>query len=308
MQRNVRRSLDALGRCPSCGSPATLHYRVRDLNNRITDETFEYYRCRACALVFLFPVPENLAEYYPSDYTAYVFPATLAELAAAAQGERYRLELVRHLVPAGRLLDIGPGYGAFAYLARTANYEVETIEMDSRCCAFLRDVVGVPSINAIDVQAALRLVQPCDIVTMFHVLEHLPDPWAVLASIADRLKPGGVLLAAAPNPDALQARVLGRHWSSHIDAPRHLQLIPLDLLAARMRTAGLEPELKTMSDQGSLNLNRFGWQRSLMNLSDRPWPKYGWRIAGRLVHLALSPIEGTLLPGSAYTIAARKPA
>jgi 2-polyprenyl-3-methyl-5-hydroxy-6-metoxy-1,4-benzoquinol methylase len=292
--------------CPTCGRAAVLRYRVKDLNNRTTDETFSYYRCPACGLVFQSPIPRDLGAYYPGDYVPYSIPRTLADLAASAEGEHYRLRMVQSLMPAGRFLDIGPGFGALACLAKNAGYDVETIEMDRRCCAFLRDVVGVRSINSVDIPAALQQIAPCHVITMFHVIEHLPDPWSTTAAIADRLLPGGVLIVAAPNPDAFQAAILGSRWSSHIDAPRHVQLIPVSLLVRHLAAVGLDPVLTTMADQGSQNLNRFGWQQSLMNLTTQPALKYMLRAMGRLVYEALKPVEGRLLPGSAYTVALRK--
>jgi SAM-dependent methyltransferase len=57
-------------------------------------------------------------------------------------------------------------------------------------------------------------------VTLWHVLEHLDDPGAALATIARWLRPGGVLLAGVPNLASVQARLGGSRWY-HLDVPRH---------------------------------------------------------------------------------------
>ena len=59
----------------------------------------------------------------------------------------------------------------------------------------------------------------------------MPRPWIVLEEAARRLNPGGVLLVAAPNPDAWQARLLKSYWPHH-DMPRHLFALPIPWLVA----------------------------------------------------------------------------
>ena len=114
-------------------------------------------------------------------------PPTLKRLASRAEAERYKVETVRRFVPEGRLLDIGPSYGGFAYLASRAGFEVEVIERDPECCRFLTGVVGVRVAQSADVCAALAALPPYRVITLWQVIEHLPDPWRTLEAAADRL-------------------------------------------------------------------------------------------------------------------------
>ena len=68
---------------------------------------------------------------------------------------------------------------------------------------------------------AIRDAPVLDLVVMFHVLEHLPDPLAALSAVARRVKPGGTLILGIPNIASWQAGVVGSRWM-HLDAPRHL--------------------------------------------------------------------------------------
>ena len=289
--------------CPRCGRESPLHFRVGDLNRRITDDIFDYYRCVSCGIIFLDPVPLNLGRYYPSDY--YQVPTSLQKLALAAEPEQYKIDFVRRFTSGGSLLEIGPAYGSFCYLAKQAGFKVDAIEMDAGCCRFMNEVVGINAIHSIDTEAALRSAGPYDVIALWHVVEHLSNPWEAMKLFAQRLNPGGLLVMAAPNPDAFQFRVFGRFWT-HLDAPRHLELIPSATLSEHARQLGLKPLLITTTDEGSLGWNAFGWEMSLHNLSGSRFVKRGLRLIGNIVSRIVAPIEHAERRGSAYTAVFRK--
>lgn len=289
--------------CPCCRCAAPLHFRTKDWNRRLSREAFEYYRCPECALIFLSPIPANLAQHYPTNY--YSVPSSLAQLASAAARERYKIEIVTRFISQGRLLEIGPSYGSFAYLAKDAGFEVETIEMDPECCRFLTEIVGVKAINSDDVPSALRTTKPFDVIALWHVIEHLPDPWPTLEDIAASLLPNGIVVIATPNPAAFQFRALGSRWT-HIDAPRHLEIIPLPLLVQQMQGLGLEPVLATSNDEGGLGWNGFGWKMSLRNTINIPGIRFAIGSTGKILEMLARPLERRALQGSAYTAVFRK--
>jgi 2-polyprenyl-3-methyl-5-hydroxy-6-metoxy-1,4-benzoquinol methylase len=291
------------GRCPYCQSVATPVLRTKDYNQRITNDAFTYCRCGACGLLFLAPLPDDLGQYYPGTY--YAIQPAIEDLRRIARRHRYQIDLVRKYVSGGRLLDIGPGQGIFAHLAKEAGFTVETIEMDEGCCAQLRDVLGVGAIQSDDPAAVLPSLAPQQVITMWHVVEHLPDPWLTLQRAADNLAPGGILLVAAPNPRSLQFRLFGPRWV-HLDAPRHVQLIPVPLLVRHLAKLGLRPELVTANDQGGRMLNVYGWRASLLNLSTRRgYRAAAWRLGWLIGHLAGFG-DGRFWPGTTYTAIFRK--
>ena len=284
-----------------------MYFRTRDLNRRVSEETFDYYRCPGCGLIFLSPVPADLGKYYQADYYHGASPPALSDLAAAARKwEGYKIGIVRRFAPDGRLLEIGPGSGGFAYLAKESGYETEVIEMDEGSCQYLRDVVGVSVIQSNDAAAAMNDggLGPYDVIALWHVIEHLSDPLATIDAAAARLSPGGILAVAAPNPASFQFRLLGRHWT-HVDAPRHVMLIPLETLLRRGEARGLKPVLVTTSDEGAVYWNRFGWEESLFNLTTR-WRRNLLRKIGAGLTSLFSPLERGGLRGSAYTVVFQK--
>jgi len=289
--------------CPQCKHESSLYFHSKDYNRNITQDIFDHYLCPQCGLIFIMPVPVNLADYYPESY--HFVPESLEYLEKGSKPERYKIEIVQDFIENGRLLEIGPAYGSFTYLAKKAGYEVEAIEMNARCCQFLNKVVGVNAINSDDPIATLAQMKPYDVIALWHVIEHLPDPWPTLNAICTSLKPGGIIVLATPNPSSFQFNIMGYRWP-HVDAPRHLILIPMKLLAERLEALGMKAELITTTDLGSIGWNTFGWEFFFANLSSQLYFKKVLRRIGRLISLLFSPIEGIEGKGSAYTMVFRK--
>lgn len=246
--------------CPYCQSKSSIYFHTKDFNRKITQEIFDHYLCSKCALIFIAPTPVKLADYYPEDY--HLVPESPDYFETGSEHEYYKIEIVQNYASKGRLLEIGPSYGSFTYLAKKAGFEVDAIEMNVRCCQFLNKVVGVNAINSDDPISALQQLKSYDVIALWHVLEHLPDPWATLDAICTNLKSGGIIVLATPNPNSFQFKIMGRFWP-HIDAPRHLMLIPINLLVKKMNAQGMEVELITTSDPGSIICNIFGWETFL---------------------------------------------
>lgn len=280
-------------------------FDTRDYNRAVSNDLFHYSKCAHCGLISLENIPEDLGPYYVSGY--HLQPASDAAIEAGVAHEKYKIDLVRRYVPSGRLLEIGPSWGAFCLLAKRAGFSVEAIEMDPGCCEFLASRIGVHAICRSDEAAALSEAATPDVIAAWHVLEHLRDPWRLIDAAAERLAPGGVLILAVPNPGALQFKILGRYWA-HVDAPRHLHLIPPDLLRSRAERAGLKEELCTTTDTGSLGWNEFGWVYSLPHLVSGGLGKRLLRRAGRSITTAAAFAERREGAGSAYTSVFRKPA
>jgi SAM-dependent methyltransferase len=285
-------------RCPLCGGPATLALSARDRNRELSDELFRYRRCEACGVYSLVNVPADLGHFYPPEY--YVLPDA-GQLDALVPAEMHKLELISRFVsPPGRLVEVGPAGGVFAYAARQAGFEVTAIEMDERTCAHLRETVGIEAVQSAHPETALAELPPSRAIALWHVIEHVPEPWALLDAAAANLEPGGALTVATPNPDSLQFRLLRARWA-HVDAPRHLFLLPLDAVRDRAEAAGLRLAHVTTSDRAGRQWNRFGWEYALRR---RPAAGPVSRpVAGAALGLTLAmrPLEHTGMRGTTYT-------
>lgn len=284
--------------CPQCTKESNLFFSAIDYNRRISLEIFDYNKCPSCNLIFLTPIPNDLSKYYPATY--YSVPLSYEQLEKIAQQDKYKIKIVQQFFTTGRLLEIGPAHGKFSLLAKQAGFEVEALERDSDCCNFLHDVVGIKVINSNNPSEGLRNTKKYNVIALWHVLEHLPNPWETLETLAEKLLPGGVLVIAAPNPEAFQFKVLGRFWT-HLDAPRHLSLIPLSLLQKRAQVLGLKTVWSSTADDGSLKLNVIGWQDSFANFASRGFFRKRLRALGKFISMFTSPIERINGLGSAYT-------
>jgi 2-polyprenyl-3-methyl-5-hydroxy-6-metoxy-1,4-benzoquinol methylase len=328
--------------CPFCSARSSLKTRAIDLNNRVTEIPFDYYNCSMCGLVFLSPIPDDLAKYYRSDYIAYDIPTSLAELEAKAEKVRFRIDIVKKFAPiTGRLLEIGPSYGGFSFLAKQAGFTVDVVEMDSECCRFLQDVVGVNATCSNNVPLALEDKGQYDVIALWHVIEHFAEPWKVLDSLVNHLRPNGIIVISAPNPDSFQFKLFGRLWV-HLDAPRHVSLMPVAWLTRFLEERGVRKIMVTTTDPDGRTLNKSGWIQSSLNLVSnrsvnerskaaqlnvnllgnkfsRP-ARSNWRrlVQGNILEravifilsiissLILRPYEATSLRGCAYTLVVKK--
>lgn len=305
MSEPERDDVGIAGTCRICGGTTTVAFITTDRNRRLSPEPFVYVRCSSCGTFALENVPSDLGAFYPPDY--YRVPSGRRELLfAGAAAEREKLALVRRFAPLGRLLEIGPAIGGFLAVAQDAGYRAEAIEMDPACCAFLEHELGVTTIKSDDPATALAAAGEFDVIALWQVIEHLPNPKAVLEAAARALAPGGVLVLAAPNPDALQRRVFGARWT-HIDAPRHLFLLPLPTLIGLCMRLGLEPLLQTTTDASARGWNVFGWRESLANTARNPRLVRALRMLGSLIALGMAPVERRGRRGATYTLVLRRP-
>lgn len=288
--------------CPRCGGASAHAHDAVDRNRCVSDERFEYRRCTACGVLWLINPPAELERYYPDDYHEFLHGEALR---AAAAEETTRLGLVTRHVSGGRLVEIGPSQGVFAYAAKQAGFDVVGLEMDAACCRHLEAEVGITAIETADPADALRGLPASRAIVMWHVIEHLEHAWAVVRAIADNLEPGGVLALATPNPEALQFRLFRSRWV-HLDAPRHVTLIPLAALDDEAAKLGLRRVSVTTTDPIGLQLNRMGWQRSPLQAPTlRPSPRFAYTL-GTVLTPALRPWEERGLNGSTYTAVFKK--
>lgn len=219
--------MDDLDRCPICHDDAARHaLTCRD--HTVSGEAFDIVECQHCGFRFTNPRPHPgaLGQYYESeDYTPHQ-DRSQDLIDAAYRGVRhYTLWWKRRLIgdlvadSPGRLLDFGCGTGEFLARCQSQGWEARGLDPDegARTVAAQKHGLNVePPDRLHDLPA-----DHFDVITLWHVLEHLPDLAGTIKALRRTLTPTGTLVVAVPNWSSLDAQFYGRHWAGY-DVPRHL--------------------------------------------------------------------------------------
>jgi len=292
-------------KCQNCGaSNCFLKFITQDYNRKIGNDNFMHIECRHCGVIAISNPPQNLSDYYPETY--HHPHKDINILKANASHEAYKIDIVKKFKDGGSLLEIGPSYGAFTYLALQSGFEVSAIEMDEECCNFLTTVVGIDVTQSDAPEKALiNSTKTYDVICLWHVIEHLPNPFEALSAMYSKLNSGGIIVLAAPNPKASQFKIMGKYWP-HVDAPRHLFLLPEKTIRGHLVNLGMDQLLSTTRDYGSLAWNIFGWEYLLMNLSRANLPRRFLGKLGKLIGWGMKCVDSIEGNGSAYTLVFQK--
>ena len=187
--------------CPYCDSESTELFSAHDVKRGVTDHVFLYRECLTCGLIFLSDIPSNISLYYEEEY--YKIP-TVENIKKYGKKLQYQVDMIsEHFPVGGRLLEIGPAFGVFAYQAKKNGYIVDAIEISESCCDFLYDKLNINvyrSDNPTEVISDINYLY--DIVVLWHNIEHLTEPWKLLDAVAEKIQNGGIVIIASPNPES----------------------------------------------------------------------------------------------------------
>lgn len=188
--------------CPVCGSARVAHFLTATDNGllRRTDVFLPVYRCRSCDVFFLNPPPpaEIGREYFADAYAMRTSNIYYDEEFKARTGQ-LRLELLsRYGVSGGKLLDVGCGKADFVNLARKGGWDAWGVELDAGACDLARKHFGLQTVLNGSMDHP-DLPAQFDVITLWDVIEHVPDPVGVLRQAADRLRKGGIVMVRTAN-------------------------------------------------------------------------------------------------------------
>ncbi|MBB5119363.1 methyltransferase type 12 [Streptomyces eurocidicus] len=229
--------------CPWCGS-SRLRTRLRTVDLlQHKPGAFVLDQCRDCAHSFQNPrlTPEGLAFYYRDYYDG--LGAEKAEWFFKLQGNRRRyLASARALRPFGtprRWLDVGTGHGHFPEAARKVHTTTvfDGIDISEGVTEAKRRGRIDEAHRGLLPDLAPGLAGRYDAVSLFHCLEHTPDPRAELTAAKSVLAPGGHLIIEVPDPESRMSGLLGRWWLPYLQ-PQHLHFIPFANLRRELESLG----------------------------------------------------------------------
>jgi 2-polyprenyl-3-methyl-5-hydroxy-6-metoxy-1,4-benzoquinol methylase len=153
-------------------------------------------QCARCRLIFLDPFPnfDSTAHYNADYYRPWLEEQRCKRLALWAK----RVELLERFAPIGQLLDVGCGDGSFLLAARGRGWRVVGTEVSQWAAHTIRDTPGLAILKG-DLLQIDHLEMSFDVVTMWHVLEHMHRPLQTLVRARKLLTDKGIIIVAVPN-------------------------------------------------------------------------------------------------------------
>lgn len=216
---------ERLDNCPVCSKTDLKNFLICK-DNTVSQESFVIVECVNCSFKFTNPRPDkdSIGSYYESeDYISHSNTSS-GLISKAYQTVRsitigQKVDLInKHSQAKGKLLDYGCGTGHFLTACKKDGWQISGIEPSDKARAQAEEQTG-EKIGTGDLSA----LEPAsfDIITLWHVLEHVHDLNGLMTSFASLLKPDGKLIIAVPNSDSFDAQMYKEYWAAY-DVPRHL--------------------------------------------------------------------------------------
>lgn len=214
-------------KCPLCKSSA-IKKRFACVDEFATGEQFDIFECTACGLAFTQNVPDEkeIDRYYESptyishSNTSKGFVNRVYHIVRRImlQKKARKVEMLTGLKN-GRLLDYGAGTGHFARLMETRGWSVTAIEKNGKARELAHKEFGF---EMLPVEALSTIKdKELDVVTMWHVMEHIQEPDRMWDELHRILGDKGIAIIAVPNSASYDALKYKEHWAAY-DVPRHL--------------------------------------------------------------------------------------
>jgi len=216
-------------RCDNCSSADFIFLHPGQDRLHELEGEFSVVKCKQCGLIAIHPKlsQEKVSSYYPSDYISYPIAAederTWLKKLDRKRGINRRCKIIiDRTTESGRILDVGCATGNFLNGMQQYGWECFGIEPSKFAAEYAKKRFNLNVINGY-LSENLFPNSFFDVVTLWDVFEHLPEPKDDLNLFRKILKPGGLLLITTPNADAWGRRLFGKYWVGW-DVPRHFHI------------------------------------------------------------------------------------
>jgi len=232
--------------CPICGTNSfTPFLQCQDYT--VSQETFNLVKCNQCNFVITTPRPddESIGRYYQSDnYISHTNKAAGIVDKIYLQARNYTLQWKLMLAnqyykPLGpkTILDYGCGTGDFLKTCKDNGWNIIGVEPSDDARAKAIQSTGSTINTSIESLTQVNI----NVITLWHVLEHVPDLNSILTQLRERLANNGTIFIAVPNHTSQDGQRYRQHWAGY-DVPRHLWHFSPNTMRALLNKNGLKLE------------------------------------------------------------------
>ncbi len=236
-------------------------------------------RCEECGGGWTSPLPDirELASYYPPAYLGDTetrlreFSSGRLQRTRSWRNELEKVRLVEGFIGGGVILDVGCADGTFLWALDEKNWVRYGVEQIREVVSLVSDRMPGLHLTTGDVFSSALQDDQFDVITLWHVFEHLAEPARTLDRLFRLLRPGGWLFIAAPSIHSLQAHLFRRYWFA-FDVPRHIfHFSPASLQRLLAQSGFQVQQCRYFSRNGDIH----HWKHSLIAWSES---KFGSRI------------------------------
>ena len=217
--------------CPACGD-------TTDHSLRFRTNGCDILQCRGCGLGRTETSEFDPTAYYTKDYFSGGHSDGYSDYLGAEPVLRREfarsVDFIRRFRPGGKLLELGCAYGFFLVEA-AQHFEVAGIELAAAAAAHGHRA-GLNVLQGVADEANLQHIGHVDVIVLFDVIEHLPDPRKTLALCHQYLNPGGIVVITTGNFGSVVAKLTGVKWRL-MTPPQHLWFFTQE--SVRRISAGL---------------------------------------------------------------------
>ncbi len=216
--------LERLSKCPLCKSGRFLNY-AEITDHAVSKENFILCKCSNCELIFTNPRPfeeeinpyYNFPEYYSHEDNTKNLTQWIYQKVRNYNISK-KVNFINSLQNKGKLLDYGCGTGEFLKAAKKQGWKVIGVEPNEKARNQANQKLKGKTKGSID---DIKKDQSFDVITLYHVLEHIHKLRKTTKKIINHLKPNGYVVIAVPNHTSWDAKKYGKYWAGW-DVPRHL--------------------------------------------------------------------------------------